>query len=48
MERDADARIIVNGLMVRTGLTEDEALFYLMAEWDRVHSMNYCAATLTR
>ena len=45
MERDADARIVVNGLMIRTGLTTDEALFYLIAEWTRVHSMieNYHA-----
>ena len=39
LERDADAQIIVNGLMVRTGFKEDEALFYLIAEWARVHSM---------
>jgi hypothetical protein len=46
LERDADARIVVNGLMVRTGLTTDEALFYLIAEWARVHLMieNYHAS----
>jgi hypothetical protein len=46
LERDADARIVVNGLMIRTGLTTDEALFYLIAEWARVHLMieNYHAS----
>ena len=33
LERNQDAQIIVSGLMVRTGLAEDEALFYLLAEW---------------
>ena len=38
LKRDTDAQIIVSGLMIRTGLTEDEALFYLIGEWARLHS----------
>jgi hypothetical protein len=33
LERNQDAQIIVNDLMVRTGFSEAAALFYLLAEW---------------
>jgi len=35
LKQNEDAQAIVQNLMIRTGLTKNEALFYLLAEWER-------------
>ena len=37
LKRNDDARIIVRNIMVRIGVTEGGALFYLLAEWEDVN-----------
>ena len=44
LERNSEASIIVKQLMLRTGLKEDEVLFYLIAEWERTNSLIETAA----
>lgn len=44
LERNSEASIIVNDLMLRTGFTEDEVLFYLIAEWERINSVSETGA----
>jgi hypothetical protein len=38
LERNSEASIIVKDLMLRTGLMEDQVLFYLIAEWVKINS----------
>ena len=33
LQRNPDARIVVNGVMARTGLNEEEVLLFLMDAW---------------
>jgi hypothetical protein len=33
LQKDVDAQVIIHRLMERTGLSEDEVLFYMMDMW---------------